>query len=164
MSNTITLQQLENNLKTWRKQRQIDEKSTAEAQYNWYLKEREELKDAIGDMAVCLINAKALADKSFKLRVEYYNRIEELKHICNASDISLDECLAMAWSEIEHRVGLTREDGFHKWKDLTHAERLQVAESGQLNNMPSEKLKECLDLCSKEEIEEIEEIMIATNS
>jgi|GEM_PF-4014413 len=159
MSKTITLQQLENNLKTWRKQRQIDEKSTAEAQYNWYLKEREELKDAIGDMAVCLLNARALTDSQESI-IRYNNDLINLKAICYKAGIDIEECLSMAWYEIEHRVGLTREDGFHKWKDLTHAERLQVAESGQLNDVPNKILYECYKPCTYEEMAEISGIVL----
>ncbi len=147
--------QLEKKLAGWRDARRIAEYSSASAQFNCYLEERGELKDAIGDCVVTLINTKALsADKWQKLACDV--QIMRLRLAAVMSGVDFNECLAMAWNEIEHRIGLTRSTGkFTKWKDLTHEERCTVARSGQMIGAPIAVIRDACTHCTEEEWVEI---------
>lgn len=154
MTNRMTENELRAKLVGWRKERRIDEMSTAEAQHNCYLEELEEFKDAIGDMIVCLINEQSMHDFIDHEWVE--NKISQIHQMCLDYNIDFEECLAMAWDEIKDRVCLMRSTGkATKWKDLTHSERLQVAMSGQLMDKPQHVIDSCNEVCSVEEWSEI---------
>lgn len=155
----MTLEELEEKLQGWRKARSLEENSTAEAQMNCYAEELDEFKDAIGDMIVCLVNARAMGYHSNTINL----LLDRIKSAAISAGVDIDECIDMAWNAIEHRVGLTRDTGkFTKWKDLEHAERLKVAESGQLINAPKHIVDECKSLCLAWEWLEIEAIEDAT--
>ena len=135
MKNKLTIEELRENLKTWRKSRNLEENSTSQAQFNCYLEETEELKDAIGDSVVTLINFSAMGGSTgFSERA-----INLLIQAASILDINFEECLGMAWNEIKGRVGLTLENGkFTKWANLNHVQRLQVIESGQFDDKSRE--------------------------
>lgn len=159
--NKLTLEQLEQNLVKWRKERRIDELSTAKAQHNCYLEELDEFKDAIGDMVVCLLNEMSFHEKSDAYESDdsgawCAHKICGIQVACGVAGVDFEECLAMAWNEIEHRVGLMRSTGkFTKWKDLTHPERVTVALSGQLIGKPREVIEDCRRHCTAPEWDEI---------
>lgn len=162
--NKLTEAQLRENLVNWRSQRAIDKNSTADAQVNCYLEELNEFKDAIGDMVVCLINAKALctdSDEDKELRAWCDLQISRIAIMAHKFGVNPEECYAMSWSEIKDRIGLTRSTGkWTKWKDLTHEERLIVASSGQFKDKPAFIFEDAKKHCAKEEWDEI---LIAVN-
>lgn len=157
MIKKMRLSALIENLIGWREERGINKHSSAEAQHNCYLEELEEFKDAIGDMAVCLINEQSFYSKDnyFKM-LNYVNDLKNLVGSCESLSIDFEECLAIAWHEIKDRVGLMRDTGkFTKWKDLNHDERLQVAASGQLYKKPDSVMTECQKHCDTRQWNEV---------
>lgn len=94
-----------------------------------------EVKDAIGDITVCLVNANALSDypdrldkafgedikakdKEFIIDVgecilhrEYYGALCNLISLALHFGISFDECLELAWNEIKDRQGYMNAQG-----------------------------------------------------
>lgn len=143
---------LTDKLQGWRSARKIDENSTAAAQINCYNEELHEFKDAIGDMVVCLLNAFAMGAGAHQINQE----LSRVRAAASAMAVDFDECLQIAWGEIEHRVGLTRDTGkFTKWADLTHAERLIVAEEGQLISAPADTVRDCQKYCTQDQWAEV---------
>lgn len=152
MTKTMTLSELEKNLINWREERGINKYSSAEAQHKCYLEEIEEFKDAIGDMAVCLINESSFFADSLNDLLDIQKSIDCLFESCEPIGIDFEECLAMAWHEIKDRVGMMRDTGkFTKWKDLNHDERLQVAASGQLYKKSDSVMTECQKHCDTQQ-------------
>jgi NTP pyrophosphatase (non-canonical NTP hydrolase) len=98
-SNTPTFQDLQELVEQWSKDRQIIPNSTPFAQWKKANEELNELgdalvernmdsiKDGMGDTLVCLIN------------------------ICALADISLVDCLRLAYNEIKDRKGTMNEEG-----------------------------------------------------
>lgn len=152
MIKKMRLSALGENLIQWREDRGINKYSNAEAQHNCYLEELEEFKDAIGDMAVCLLNKGSFYPNSLNSALNIKESIDCLINTCKPLGVDFEECLAMAWSEIKDRVGLMRDTGkFTKWKDLNHDERLQVAASGQLYKKPDSVMTECQKHCDTQQ-------------
>ena len=147
--------QLEQKLAGWRDARRIAEYSSASAQFNCYLEEREELMDAIGDCVVTLLNTKALSPDYYqKLACEV--QILRLRLASIVAGVNFNQCLSMAWNEIQYRIGLVRSTGkFTKWKDLTHEERCTVAKAGQMNGAPIAVIQDACTHCTYEEWMEI---------
>lgn len=146
----MDIQELEQRLIDWRADRSIDTNSTGDAQMRCYEEERNELKDAMGDMIVTLINSQALG---FNKPVISF-LMEQVYKGAEVMSIDINECMDMAWAEIENRIGLVRETGkFTKWKDLTHAERLSIAT--QLNGAPDNIRNDAQECCSEKEWLEI---------
>jgi hypothetical protein len=150
--------QLTKNLRVWRAQRSIDTKSSMGAQLICLAEERLELMDAIGDCAVCVINAEALGFDTNKAAGE----LDRLERTAAAADVDFNACLRMAWNQIKGRVGLINDIGkFTKWDNLTHVQRLTVAASGQLDNMPSDDLANHRRHCTYAEWMQIEWVLKA---
>jgi hypothetical protein len=148
----MDIYELAKKLRPWREKRAIDTNSTKEAQIACWSEERIELMDAIGDCAVCIINAASLGFDIEKASQE----LDILKRVAIAAEVDFGDCLQMAWDEIEHRVGLTLNSGkFTKWANLTHADRLIVAQSGQLLDAPRHIVEQCEAQCTAQEWEEI---------
>lgn len=137
--------ELTKNLRQWRAQRSIDTKSSAQAQLNCLAEEHLELMDAIGDCAVCIINAESLGFDTNKAAAE----LERLERTAAAAGVEFNDCLQMAWDQIKNRVGIVNDAGkFTKWSNLTHVQRLMVAASGQLDNMLPHDLADHREYCS----------------
>ena len=95
----MSYNELELKVIRWSEERKILPRSTPIAQWHKAMEEMDELrrgiawknmdetKDAVGDVVVCLIN------------------------ICALLDISLVECLGLAYNEIKDRKGYLGEDG-----------------------------------------------------
>ena len=150
----MNFEEIEEKLIGWRKARAIDENSTPLAQMVCYNEEREELKDALGDMVVTLINARAMGFNGHTVKC----LLDEIEAGADQMGVDLEECIQMAWDEIKDRVGLVRSTGkFTKWRDLNHQERLEVAKSGQLMNSAQVALQ-CKASCTESEWAEIEAI------
>jgi hypothetical protein len=146
---------LEQNLAAWRGARRIAEHSSASAQYNCYTEERAELMDAIGDCVVTLLNTQALSSNFWQI-ASCELQIMRIRMSAWVAGVDFNECLRMAWGEIENRIGLTRSSGkFTKWRDLTHDERLIVAKSGQLSIAPDQIVRGAKLYCTPEEWAEV---------
>ena len=150
--------ELTKQLRVWRAQRAIDTKSSMQAQLNCLAEEHLELMDAIGDCAVCIINAEALGFHTNKAAAE----LERLERTAAAAGVEFNDCLQMAWDQIKHRVGMINDTGkFTKWANLTHAQRLVVAASGQLDNMLPHDLADHREHCSYAEWIQIKGVLKA---
>jgi hypothetical protein len=150
--------ELTKNLRVWRAQRAIDTKSSMNAQLYCLAEERLELMDAIGDCAVCVINAEALGFDTNKAAGE----LDRLERTAIAAGVSFNDCLRMAWDQIKGRVGIVLDNGkFTKWSNLNHSQRLEVAASGQMLNKPQHVIDACKECCSEGEWAEI---FLAINS
>jgi hypothetical protein len=148
----MDIYELATNLKLWRAQRAIDTKSSMQAQLNCLAEENLELMDAIGDCAVCVINAEALGFDTNKAAGE----LERLKWTADVAGVEFNDCLQMAWDEIKDRVGIVLDNGkFTKWANLTHVQRLEVAASGQMLGKPLHVLHACEECCTAGEWSEI---------
>lgn len=178
---TITLEQLSQNVKPWSEQRLILEQSTCARQIEKFYSERAEmittddLKDSYGDQMVCLINAYLLEDDGtlFKnihfideeampilggvefdlMQTNIANAILTLDHEISHS-FNPQECYALAWNEIKKRAGLMVKGKFVKWDNLTHSQRVEVAKLGQLSHKDID-LKHCKSFCTESEWLEI---------
>jgi hypothetical protein len=140
--------ELTKNLRVWRAQRAIDTKSTMQAQLNCLAEEHLELMDAIGDCCVCVINAEALGFDTNKAALE----LERLERTAASAGVDFNDCLQMAWEEIKDRIGIVLDNGkFTKWSNLTHQQRLEVAASGQMLNVPQHVLDACEECCTESE-------------
>ena len=148
---------LKANVKQWAIDRDLYENSSFEAQHSKYNEEKLELMDAIGDESVCAINEINLARNEAQLILAH----KHLEIACNtamAAGVDFEECLQMAWDSIKHRVGLMIGGKFVKWDNLHHDERVQVAESGQLNGEGVD-IESLLKMCSDEEADEIRAVI-----
>lgn len=102
-----------------------------------------EKMDAIGDMAVCIVNANKFNDLSIniignryangigdlclfvKLR-SYSSAIEHLMGISHDAGVLFEDCLEMAWNEIRDRKGMMIDGLFVKWENLTADQREEL--------------------------------------
>lgn len=146
----VTIKQLEKNVKGWSQKRGILDQSTREKQMVKFEEERREMMDAIGDQAVCLINAYALGMK----QDDYIEYIEGLMDASWKAGVNFDECLQMAWDEIKKRAGLMVDGLYVKWSNLTHPQRVEAAKTGQLLE-PDVDVAFCRSCCTDYEWSEI---------
>jgi len=146
----ITLQQLAKNVEGWSRKRGILDQSTYEKQMLKFDEERLEMMDAIGDQAVCLINARLIGGCDR----EYYKEIEKLEDACCATGVSMEDCMQMAWDEIKKRAGLMVDGLYVKWANLTHPQRVEAAKTGQLLE-PDVDVAFCRSCCTDYEWSEI---------
>lgn len=167
----LSLEQLKTNVEGWSRKRGILDQSTYEKQIEKFFEERAELfttddqKDAYGDQMVCLINAYLLDHKGINhqtLCVDGMSDIERslcFRCVSGAMDalevevsqvFQPEECYAIAWNDIKHRVGLMIEGKFVKWDNLTYLQRIDVARSGQLAE-PDVDLDHCRSFCTANE-------------
>lgn len=115
-------------------------------------KDDHERMDAIGDIAVCIVNAawfrgETLAPKDSayiaphisKVAKEvlfgfYQEALSELKKIAVKHDYIFEECLSSAWNEIKDRKGLMRQGKFVKWENLNNMEREEFKKKEKEND------------------------------
>ena len=129
------------NVTMWATVRGIYEHSTEERQVEKFCEElseyltaktEDEEMDAIGDMAVCLVNAgyfkggvefgRMWEDRllSFVKRGLYGDALGSLADLCDcAHSFRFSDCLDMAWNEIKDRKGLMVKGLFVKWENLS---------------------------------------------
>jgi hypothetical protein len=172
----LSLEQLKINVEGWSRKRGILDQSTYEKQIEKFFEERAELfttddpKDAYGDQMVCLINAYLLRgtaklNSGLGIDSNFYKSASNIESALMAGDIAQagraldneiglffdpEECYAIAWNDIKHRVGLMIDGKFVKWDNLTYLQRLDVARSGQLAE-PDVDLTYCRSFCTPEE-------------
>jgi hypothetical protein len=146
----ITLSKAEERVEQWSGNRGILDQSTCEKQMLKFKEERLEMMDAIGDQAVCLINAKLLGLSL----AEYDEGIGSLIEACNSTGVEFDECLSMAIDVIKKRAGLMVDGLYVKWANLTHPQRVEAAKKGQLLE-PDVDVSFCRSCCTDYEWSEI---------
>lgn len=146
----ISLKQAEKKVEQWSGNRGILDQSTCEKQMAKFKEERLEMMDAIGDQAVCLINAKLLG-LGFQ---QYQEGIGSLIEACNSTGVVFDECLSMAIDVIKKRAGLMVDGLYVKWSNLTHPQRVEAAKTGQLLE-PDVDVAFCRSCCTNYEWSEI---------
>lgn len=103
----------------------------------------DELKDAIGDMAVCIVNAYYLQKrkglyipKNYEVDIkclclsvsdgEYISAILALEGISNGLRLDFKDCMQMAWDEIKDRKGMMIDGLFVKWENLTDEQQEEL--------------------------------------
>ncbi len=104
-----------------------------------------EKMDAIGDMAVCIVNAnkfkslnieiigarygKGIGDVcSFVKFKSYSSAIEALMGLAHSEGFKFNDCLQMAWDEIKDRKGIMINGLFVKWENLTEKQKKDLQE------------------------------------
>ncbi len=102
----------------------------------------DEKKDALGDIAVCIINAghfkgsfeygiktKSYTSKDMPFLAQcvlcggYRAAIRSLEYIAWGLRFDINECYQMAWDEIKDRKGMMVDGYYVKWDDLTQEQR-----------------------------------------
>jgi len=95
-----------------------------------------EAMDAIGDMAVCIVNANkfnnlpiniignryghGIGDVCSFVKLRAYSAaIEQLMGLAHTNGFSFEDCLKMAWDAIKDRKGMMIKGLFVKWENLT---------------------------------------------
>lgn len=162
---------------TWQKQ---FEKYGAERAELLYAESNLERMDAYGDQLVCLIHCDVMC-KDFgaewaSLNPFMTSTLERLLHLrefdaamnhvfVEIDDNRLDseECMWLAWEGqnkdgIKYRVGLMISGKFVKWDNLSHEDRVLVAQSGQLSTDYA-NLDHCESLCTPWEWLDIKSII-----
>lgn len=127
----MKLEQLEENVREWSKARGILDQSTYTHQIIKYGEELDEMRDAIGDMVVCQINAGLLAETEGQVQSTKLV-ILAIQGIAISARVDFEECLEMAWNAIKNRVGVMIDGKFVKWENLNREFRIEVARTGQL--------------------------------
>jgi hypothetical protein len=138
------------NVEQWAQVRGIYDQSTEDKQVDKFIEEHwefvtaeddQERGDAVGDMAVCIVNAAKLAkgnalmltregydicidDVCLAVKRGHYNEALNILHTCVegekfAIDETFNQCLKIAWDEIKDRKGMMIDGLFVKWENLT---------------------------------------------
>lgn len=132
-------------VENWAEVRGIYEQSTENKQILKFAEElgeyliaetEKEKMDAIGDMAVCIVNANkfndlpiniigsrygsGIGDLCVLVRLRNYSAaIEQLMGVAYIASVEFEDCLEMAWNEIKDRKGMMIKGLFVKWDNLT---------------------------------------------
>lgn len=104
-----------------------------------------ELMDAIGDIAVCIVNAAEfnnIFDSDFNLKWHspmnidscaksiingaYRGAIKSLYYLCTVHNIRFEDCLDLAWNEIKDRRGMMIDGFYVKWENLTDDQKTEL--------------------------------------
>ena len=146
------------NVNNWAEIRGIHEQSTETKQVEKFCEElfeyltaehvisELELMDAIGDMAVCLVNAAWFSGDEI-LHAPYYEEVDTIgdavnfvsggaygsaiKALANVAyndDVSFEECLQLSWDEIKDRKGMMVDGLYVKWENLNKDQRDELQE------------------------------------
>lgn len=149
----MKFQEFKENVERWARVRGIYEQSTEWHQQAKALEEISEYMianteidkmDAIGDIAVCIVNANRFKpviydDYPFKpahsytvadiahhiLTGAYRTAIKKLYSLALAEKLDFEECLQIAWDTIEHRKGMMVNGLYVKWDNLTIDQRME---------------------------------------
>ena len=146
------------NVNHWAEIRGIHEQSTETKQVEKFCEElfeyltaehvisELELMDAIGDMAVCLVNAAwfvgdALYITDFKSNNHsigdvlnyvsgrsYGIAIKTLENVSEIHGYNFEDCLQIAWDEIKDRKGMMVDGLYVKWENLNQDQRAELQE------------------------------------
>lgn len=135
---------------TWQKQL---EKWGEERAEMLYAETTEELIDAIGDQAVCLVHCWNMCNKKIPspFLVEFWTAGEEatsgvewcvikrdfrsaiscLEDTAEDLGLNFGDCLSMSWSDIKDRRGLMIDGKFVKWDNLNDDQKAECEARGQ---------------------------------
>jgi len=149
----MTFEEFKANVERWAQIRGIYDQSTEAHQQAKALEEigeyltaetDAERMDAIGDIAVCIVNAAKLDDSMKPLELSLYYKESELSEVggfiidgnyepalSSLADYALSEghdiwdCLEAAWNEIKHRKGMMIDGKYVKWESLNEEQRAE---------------------------------------
>lgn len=133
----------------WASIRGIYEHSTEEHQQAKALEEigeyitaksTSERMDAVGDVAVCIVNAAHIDESeivitraeepgemclvaSLLLDSDYSNAIYQLKGVAMGDGYLFEDCLQMAWDEIKDRKGMMSNGMYVKWDNMSDEQK-----------------------------------------
>ena len=119
-----------------------------------------ERMDAIGDIAVCIVNAakiinsKWLAYNPLIMRIydelcfdvglskvasaiidqKYFKAINYLRMFAINNSFEFEKCLNQAWNEIKDRKGMMVDGKYVKWDNLSNDEKAEFMERGKWKN------------------------------
>ena len=149
----MKFEEFKKNVEEWARVRGIYDQSTEAHQQAKALEEigeyltaknDDERMDAIGDIAVCIVNAAKLDDSMKPLSIQYGTEddISDAAHavVYGAYDISLgilsdmcinhkynfQRCLAKAWNEIKDRKGMMVDGKYVKWESMTEEQSAEL--------------------------------------
>jgi len=104
-----------------------------------------EMMDAVGDIAVCIVNAAKMAGQDLRLNAasnwsefgaisyvasnvcagRYRRALENLCGVAQNNGLSMAECFESAWDEIKDRRGMMVKGMFVKWDNLSDDQRAE---------------------------------------
>lgn len=156
IGDNMKFEEFKRNVEHWAEVRGIYTQSTEYNQVEKFKEEhwefvissnQDEMMDAIGDMAVCIVNAAKLQVESPELKLidqggknymsficvlvyegQYSRAIQALRHFANTELLSayFEDCLQIAWDEIKDRKGMMINGLFVKWENLTTNQREEL--------------------------------------
>lgn len=113
----------------------------------------DERMDAIGDIAVCIVNAAYLDgyDRQLSITYSHHSLMCDVAHavvhgayelaLGILHDLAIDNqynfqrCLSLAWDEIKHRKGMMVDGKYVKWESLTEAQREEFKKRDHANTL-----------------------------
>lgn len=148
----MKFEEFKENVENWARVRGIYDQSTEAHQQAKALEEigeyltaetDEERMDAIGDIAVCIVNAAYLDSSKKPLSIQYgvEDDISDVAHavVYGAYDLSIgilhdlainhkfnfQRCLSLAWNEIKDRKGMMVDRKYVKWENLNESQKAE---------------------------------------
>jgi hypothetical protein len=147
-------------VENWARVRGIYEESTEAHQQAKALEEigeyltaetDEERMDAIGDIAVCIVNAAYFTGEPLKMHETttdyigcvarsligsyYMQALCELKCCARYESLGFNKCLEAAWNEIKDRKGMMVDGKYVKWENLTDEQREEFERRDHANTL-----------------------------
>jgi len=144
----MEFQEFKKNVERWAEIRGIYKQSTEAHQQAKALEEIGEYLtaetdaeriDAIGDIAVCIVNAAHFTGEPLKIYETttdyigcvaksiigsyYMLALSELKCCARYESLDFEKCLEAAWNEIKHRKGMMIDGKYVKWESLNEEQR-----------------------------------------
>ena len=146
----MKFEEFKNNVEKWASVRGIYEQSTEEHQQAKALEEVgeyitsitvKERMDAIGDIAVCIINAskwnggvkildnvnigyETIANITYYIiNREYSKSITILERLSRSNGFKFEDCLQMAWNSIKDRKGMMIDGKYVKYESMTEEQK-----------------------------------------
>lgn len=111
----------------------------------------EERMDAIGDIAVCIVNAARIRGEwitvydytigyirnvtDLILSSSYKYALSQLMALAVEHGYTFEDCLEKAWNEIKHRKGMMVDGKYVKWESLTDDQREEFERLDRANTL-----------------------------
>lgn len=109
-----------------------------------------EMMDAVGDIAVCIVNSAKIYGQDLRLNAmsnwsefgaisyvassvcagRYRRALENLCGVAQNNGLSIAECFDSAWEEIKDRLGMMVNGKFVKWENLTDDQKAEFLARG----------------------------------
>jgi hypothetical protein len=154
----VKFKEFKENVEEWARVRKIYEQSTEAHQQAKALEEigeyltattDEERMDAIGDIAVCIVNAAKLRGSGSGVEVIFNDDLDGIGDVAycvidGAYDLALGElssisfsshqipfelCIEKAWNEIKDRKGMMIDKKYVKWESMTEEQQKEYMEN-----------------------------------